>query len=60
MKPSELKKLIGQKVLVTHRGLVLTGNLTGLDPRFNFRDALVHLPYEKKPRRFYASKISKI
>ena len=52
------QNLIGKKVLVHYKGLMLTGKFLGYDPRFNGRDAIVQLPHEKKPRRFWASKIS--
>ena len=42
------------------KGLMLTGKLIGLDPKFNGRDAIVQLPHEKNPRRFWASKVSEI
>jgi hypothetical protein len=53
----DIRKLIGQKVIVHYKGLLLTGKLLGLDPQFNGRDALVQLPSEKRPRKFWASKI---
>jgi len=53
----DIRKLIGQKVLIHYKGLLLTGKLLGLDPQFNGRDALVQLPSEKRPRKFWASKI---
>ena len=57
---TDLQKLIGQKVLVHYKGLLLTGKLIGLDPQFNGRDAIVQLPSEKRPRKFWASKVSEI
>lgn len=56
----DIRKLIGQKVLIHYKGLMLTGKLIGLDPQFNGRDALVQLPSEKRPRKFWASKVSAI
>jgi len=58
MTHAELKKAIGKKVLVTHRGLILTGKYVGEPDKFKWRDGLVQLPHEAKPRQFNADKIS--
>lgn len=60
MTPQHLQKIIGQKVLVTYRGLILVGKLAGVDPRFGQRDALVTLPGHKRPTKFWCKKISQI
>ena len=55
----KLEKLIGKKVIVSHRGLLLVGELKAIENKFGGR-AIVQLPMEKKPRRFWASKVSEI
>jgi hypothetical protein len=60
MKDSDIQKSIGQKVLVFARGLQFVGVLVGRPEKFDWRDVLVQLPGEKKPRQFYASKVEKI
>lgn len=60
MKATDIKKLIGRKVLVTHRGLILTGTLTELRQQFGRHDAMVLLPNNKKPTRFWAEKVKAI
>jgi len=57
----KLSGLIGKKVLVdVGRGIVSTGKLLKLLPEYGNRDVLIQLPMQKKPRRFWASKISEI
>lgn len=57
MTHEELKRFIGKKVLVTHRGLILTGKYVGEPEKFKWRDGLVQLPLEKTARQFNADKI---
>jgi hypothetical protein len=54
------ERLIGKRVIVHFKGLMLTGKLIGLDPKFGGRDAIVQLPSEKKPRKFWTGKIEEI
>ena len=57
----KLSDLIGKKVLVdVGRGIIATGKLVELLPEYGNRDVLIQLPMQKKPRRFWASKISPI
>lgn len=61
MKAQEIESNVGKKVIVKHRGLLLVGTLVGRPTgksSFGERDAKVQLPAEKKPRRFFVSKIS--
>jgi hypothetical protein len=53
--------LVGKRVLVdVGRGIMATGKLLELLPKYGNRDVLIQLPMQKKPRRFWASKISEI
>jgi hypothetical protein len=60
MTQDEIKKLNGKKVLVAYKGLLLTGKFLGISPEFGGRDALIKLPGENKPRKFWHKKVSEI
>jgi hypothetical protein len=61
MTTTEVSQNVGKRVLVEHRGFLITGILVGLDkPTFGRTDALVRLPKRDKPRAFWVSKVSKL
>ena len=60
MKANEAQTLIGQKVIVEHRGMLLPGKISGIPDKFKWRDVLIQFPAEKKPRQFNASKVSTV
>jgi hypothetical protein len=49
--------LIGKRVMVEHKGLLLTGILRSVSDRFGGR-ASVQLPNDEKPRDFWLTKIT--
>lgn len=60
LETSPMRKLIGKDVIVSFKGIPIRATVVGIDAKFCGRDIIVKIPYNKKPRRFWASKVSEL